>query len=280
MVSTGGGSFHVIKNSNPPQAARNKAINNTRRKVDISILIKAPVPLRPFWQWLTRMLARSGETRLASRAYAIMPIDREFNAQTMSSPIEIVVSHHNRSGGQYRLLAPVVLVGLMGAGKTAIGRRLGARLNLPFRDSDDAVIEAAGMSIADIFEMYGETEFRDLERRVIARIMTEEPAITALGGGAFIDDETRILIKDRAISIWIDADLDTLVERTARKPGKRPLLMKGNPREILAGLMENRYPIYAQANYRIMSGAPTPEHLVEEIVELLTNHGHLQVSER
>lgn len=164
---------------------------------------------------------------------------------------------------------PVVLVGLMGAGKTSIGRRLGLRLGLSFADSDDAVIEAAGMSISDIFELYGETNFRELERRVIARLIGEQPAILALGGGAFIDLATRELVKTKAISIWIDADLDTLVDRTGRKPGKRPLLMNGDPREILAGLMERRNPIYAEADHRIQSGAPTPEHLVEEIVDWL-----------
>lgn len=175
----------------------------------------------------------------------------------------------------FQLSHPVVLVGLMGAGKTSIGRRLGLRLGLNFCDSDDAVVEAAGMSIADIFEMYGEAKFRDLERRVIARLMNEQPSIMALGGGAFVDRQTRELIKSDAISIWIDADLDILVERTARKPGKRPLLMAGNPREILADLMRRRNPIYAEADHRVQSGAPTPEDLVNEIVEWLENQGHL-----
>jgi len=172
------------------------------------------------------------------------------------------------------LVRPIVLVGLMGAGKTSIGRRLGHRLGVPFRDSDDAIVEAADMSIADIFESYGEPSFRELERRVIARLLTEEGGVLALGGGAFIDPQTRALVKCRAVSIWLDAELDLLVERTARKPGKRPLLMNGEPRAVLGSLMSQRNPIYAEADHRVQSKPSGPDALVDEIVSWLRAEGH------
>jgi shikimate kinase len=164
---------------------------------------------------------------------------------------------------------PIVLVGLMGAGKSAVGRRLAVALGRPFRDADDAIVAAAGMSIPDIFELYGEPAFRDLERRVVARLLDEAGTVIALGGGAFIDPETRALVKRRALSIWIDADLDTLVERTARKPGRRPLLAKGDPREILARLMEIRYPIYAEADFRVKSGEGPVEAVVQKVLDIV-----------
>lgn len=164
---------------------------------------------------------------------------------------------------------PIVLVGLMGAGKSAVGRRLAAALKRPFRDADDAIVEAAGMSIPDIFALYGEPAFRDLERRVVARLLDESGTVIALGGGAFIDPETRALVKRRALSIWIDADLDILVERTARKPGRRPLLAQGDPREILARLMAIRYPIYAEADFRVKSGEGPVEDVVDWVLEIV-----------
>lgn len=164
---------------------------------------------------------------------------------------------------------PIVLVGLMGAGKSAVGRRLAAALKRPFRDADDAIVEAAGMSIPDIFALYGEPAFRDLERRVVARLLDEAGTVIALGGGAFIDPETRALVKRRALSIWIDADLDILVERTARKPGRRPLLAQGDPREILARLMAIRYPIYAEADFRVKSGEGPVEDVVDWVLEIV-----------
>ncbi|MBU6267318.1 MAG: shikimate kinase [Sphingomonadales bacterium] len=159
-----------------------------------------------------------------------------------------------------RLDRPVVLVGMMGVGKSSVGRRLAVALGVPFVDADDAIEEAAQMSIPDIFAQYGEGYFRDGERRVIARLLGSElPAgtvppvsVIATGGGAFVNPETRALILDRAVAVWLDAELDTLVERTARK-NNRPLLQQGNPRETLARLRADRAPAYAQAHVHVIS---------------------------
>jgi shikimate kinase len=155
-----------------------------------------------------------------------------------------------------RLDRPLVLVGLMGVGKSTVGRRLGGRLGLPFVDADAEIERAAGMTIAEIFARYGEAHFRDGERRVIARLIDGTPKVIATGGGAFINDETRALILDRAIAVWLHADLDTLVERTSRR-NHRPLLRDREPREVLAELAAKRNPIYAQAPIHVES-RPAP----------------------
>lgn len=166
-----------------------------------------------------------------------------------------------------RCLRPIVLVGLMGAGKTAVGKRVAQRLQVPFEDSDHAVEVAAGMSVADVFETYGEAEFRSLERRVIQRLLSAgHRGVLALGGGAFVDPETRALVLDAAHVVCLDAELDVLVERTARKPGKRPLLAKGNPRDVLAKLRAVRAPIYAQAHAVVTSGTAPLSAVVEDVV--------------
>ena len=163
----------------------------------------------------------------------------------------------------------MVLVGLMGAGKTAVGRRLAASIGVPFEDADAAITEAAGMSVADIFESYGEVAFRDLERRVVTRLLGSPPLVLALGGGAFIDDTIRHAVHRSALSIWLDADLETLVERTSRKKGVRPLLDTGDPRSVLADLMIKRNPIYALADWRFVSSNEPREALVGRIRERL-----------
>jgi len=158
-----------------------------------------------------------------------------------------------------RIDRPVVLVGMMGVGKSSLGRKLATQLGAPFVDADEAIETSAQMTIPEIFATYGESFFRDGERRVIARLMgegtPEEPRVKviATGGGAFINDATRALILRRGIAVWLDAELDTLVERTARK-GNRPLLQNGNPREILGRLKAQREPFYAQAPIHVMSG--------------------------
>lgn len=174
------------------------------------------------------------------------------------------------------LVRPVVLVGLMGAGKTAVGRRLAATLGVGFADSDEAIVEAASMSIPDIFELYGEAAFRDVERRVIARLIDEAPGVLALGGGAFVDERTRALLAGRAVSIWLKADLETLVARTAKKRATRPLLLQGDPREILADLMARRYPVYALADHTVATGDQPLEDVVASIAELLQRAGLLR----
>jgi shikimate kinase len=141
----------------------------------------------------------------------------------------------------------VVLVGLMGSGKTSIGRRISDAIGLPFVDTDEEVVKAAGCPIPEIFARFGEEEFRSGERRVIQRILEGPPAVVATGGGSFLDPGTRSVIAKHGVTIWLRAGLDTLVERTQRK-NTRPLLHEGDPREILARLMRERYPIYSKAD--------------------------------
>lgn len=167
----------------------------------------------------------------------------------------------------------IVLVGLMGAGKTSVGRRLAKLLDTTFVDADEEIVAAAGMSIADIFATYGEPVFRDLERRVIARLLEGPPGVLALGGGAFVDPGTRARVKERAISIWLDAELDTLVERTSRKRASRPLLKDGDLRAKLETLLAERRPIYAEADHRVESGSLPPEAIAQRILELLAGEG-------
>jgi len=165
---------------------------------------------------------------------------------------------------------PLVLVGLMGVGKSTIGKRLAARLRLPFVDADHEIERAAGLSIAEIFERFGEKEFRDGERRVIARLIDGRPKIIATGGGAFMQDETRQLILDRAHAIWLDADLDVLAERVGRRDGSRPLLKGRDVREALGELAAIRNPIYAQAPFHVRSQPLPHDATVENIVKALT----------
>ena len=169
----------------------------------------------------------------------------------------------------WRLGRSVVLVGLMGAGKTSIGRRLAKNLAAPFVDADEEIVAAAGLTIPDIFALYGEARFRELERRVVARLLDSDAVVLALGGGAFIDPETRVRVTQRAVSVWLRADLDTLLARTARKRGTRPLLDQGEPREVLAGLMERRYPIYAEADFTVDSQTEPHESVVERILTMV-----------
>ncbi|HJU18942.1 MAG TPA: shikimate kinase [Stellaceae bacterium] len=162
----------------------------------------------------------------------------------------------------------IVLVGLMGAGKTRIGRRLAARLDLPFFDSDLEIETAAGETIEEIFANRGERVFREGERRVIARLLERPVHVLATGGGAFMDPETRAVIARRGVSLWLRAGLDVLVARVSRR-GNRPLLKGGDPREILAALIEQRYPVYAGADRTIDSGEGAPEATVTQAIAVL-----------
>jgi shikimate kinase len=174
-----------------------------------------------------------------------------------------------RPNASNALTRSLVLVGLMGAGKTSTGRRLARALRASFADADDEIVSAAGMSIPDIFAQYGEPAFRDLERRVVARLLDQPPQVLALGGGAFINPVTRERIKQEACSIWLRADLPILLTRTQRKRGTRPLLEQGDPAATLARLMEERYPIYAEADHVIDTTNDPPDTLVQRIIDLL-----------
>ncbi|KRA44646.1 shikimate kinase [Devosia sp. Root635] len=147
---------------------------------------------------------------------------------------------------------PLVLVGMMGAGKTTVGRRLAARLSRQFLDSDEEIEKAAQMTIPEIFEQRGEPEFRAGETRVIARVLKDQGVVLATGGGAFVNAETRALVKSEAISIWLKAEVDILFERVSRR-SNRPLLKTANPRATLEKLIEDRYPIYAEADVTVVS---------------------------
>ncbi len=162
----------------------------------------------------------------------------------------------------------IVLVGLMGAGKSCIGRRLAARLDLPFRDADAEIERAAGCSIEDIFELHGEAAFREGENRVICRLLADAPHVLATGGGAFMNPETRAAIGERAISVWLRADLELMLKRTGRR-NNRPLLKRGDPRKILSDLMDQRYPVYGDADLVVDSVDGPPEVTVERVLEAL-----------
>jgi shikimate kinase len=164
----------------------------------------------------------------------------------------------------------IVLVGLMGVGKTTVGRRLAVRLGLDFVDSDHEIEQAAGCSVSEIFERFGEPEFRDGERRVIARLIEGTPKVVATGGGAFMNAETRALILNRCIAIWLDADVDTLVERVARRD-TRPLLKGKDPAVQLRKLAAERNPIYAEAHLHIRSQRLPHERTVEKILDTLAS---------
>ncbi len=158
----------------------------------------------------------------------------------------------------------IVLIGLMGAGKSCIGRRLATLLGLNFVDADNEIERAAGCTIEEIFERHGEAAFRDGERRVIKRLLGQAVQVLATGGGSFMDPRTRAAIHGRAISVWLRADLDLLLKRTGRR-NNRPLLKRGDPREILEGLMAQRYPVYGEADVVVDSVDGPPEVTVERV---------------
>ena len=167
-----------------------------------------------------------------------------------------------------RIDRPIVLVGLMGVGKSTVGRRLAAMLGTGFIDADDEIERAADRSIAEIFDAHGEPYFREGERRVIARLMEERHGVIATGGGAFVNAETRRLILETAVAVWLDCDIDTLVERTSRR-NTRPLLQKGNPREILTGLKDQRGAAYAEAQIHVVTDDGPHQETVVRIVEAI-----------
>lgn len=165
----------------------------------------------------------------------------------------------------------VALVGLMGAGKTTIGRRLASALRLPFVDADAEIARAAGRTVAEIFAEHGELEFRRGERKVIARLLGDPPHVLATGGGAFINAETRALMREKAISVWLKAPLDVLMKRVERR-SDRPLLQEDDPRAVMQKLMDVRDPIYAEADLTVETGASPHNVAVAELIRVLKEY--------
>lgn len=177
----------------------------------------------------------------------------------------------DRAAGIKRKLGTrsIVLIGLMGAGKTAVGRRLATRLGLPFVDADSEIEEAAGQSISDIFAEHGEAIFRAGEQRVIARLLQNGSQVLATGGGAYMNEATRAEIRNHGVSVWLKADLETLLMRVRRRDN-RPLLEGRNPAIVMAQLMDERYPVYADADITIISRDVTHDASVDDIVSALS----------
>ncbi|MFT4027361.1 MAG: shikimate kinase [Novosphingobium sp.] len=164
-----------------------------------------------------------------------------------------------------RIARPIALVGMMGVGKSSVGKRLAAALGVPFVDADDEIEQAAKLTIPEIFAAFGEAGFRDGERRVIARLIDGSPKVLATGGGAFINPETRALMLDKAITVWLDSDVDTLLERVGRR-NNRPLLQQGDPRATLERLKRERERFYAEAPIHVVSGTGTHARTVAKVL--------------
>ena len=182
------------------------------------------------------------------------------NAGTGASGAEIVARLGRRS---------IVLIGMMGVGKSSIGRRLGARLGIPFVDADAEIEAAAGMSIADIFARHGEAAFRSGESRVIARLLDGGPQVLATGGGAVMNPDTRALIKEKGVSVWLSADFDLLMRRISKRKAERPMLHTADPAATLSSLLAEREPIYAQADLTVQSREVPHDAVMNEIVAAL-----------
>ncbi|MDX8435420.1 shikimate kinase [Mesorhizobium sp. M4B.F.Ca.ET.215.01.1.1] len=165
----------------------------------------------------------------------------------------------------------IVFVGLMGAGKTAIGRKVAAMLSLPFIDSDQEIESVSRMTVPELFERYGETEFRALEQRVILRLLENGPQVLSTGGGAFMNAQTREAIAGHGVSVWLKAELDLLMERVSKKQN-RPLLKSPDPRAVLERLMGERYPVYATSDVTVPTRDDRKEVIAAEVVAALCGH--------
>lgn len=194
-----------------------------------------------------------------------------FNDRTVSSASPSAAVR-NAAPEPLQVTRPIVLVGLMGAGKTCIGRLLARKLGLDFVDSDEEVVKASACSIADIFRLYGEAAFREGERKVMRRLLGGGAVVIASGGGAFMDPDTRALIRASATSVWLRASLDILLARTVGRPG-RPLLDGRDPRDVLDWLMAERYPTYAEANVIVDTTTDVKDAVAERIVRALAAAG-------
>jgi shikimate kinase len=188
------------------------------------------------------------------------PVAQQSNGQTAAEAPAILAALGARS---------VVLVGMMGAGKSSIGRRLGTRLGIPFVDADTEIEKAAGMSITDIFATHGEPDFRAGEARVIARLLDGGPQVLATGGGAFMNADTRAAITAKGVSIWLSADFETLMRRIKRRQD-RPLLHTDDPAATLQQLIETRYPVYGLADFTVQSREVPHDKIVDEIIAALS----------
>ena len=178
-------------------------------------------------------------------------------------PEEVLVAVHTALGQR-----SIVFVGLMGAGKTAIGRKVANALGLPFIDSDHEIESVSRMTIPELFERYGEPEFRALEQRVIARLLENGPLVLSTGGGAYMSEHTRAAIAAHGIAVWLKADLDTLMERVAKKQN-RPLLKNADPRGVMEKLMTDRYPVYAIADVTVVTREERKEVIAAEVIDAL-----------
>ena len=214
--------------------------------------------------------------------YLSVFVHRQFigSEGTIQRAVQISLIKHKvpgpmKSTGQLKTDRTIALVGLMGAGKSAIGCRLGIRLGLPFIDADVEIEKNAGKTISHIFELEGEKAFRKCERRIIRRLLQRPVHVLATGGGAFVDRETRRLIRKKALSIWLRADLETLLQRVLRR-SDRPLLMEGDPRQILANLINERDPIYALADIVIDSVDSPHEEMIDKVVNGIISYDRLR----
>lgn len=206
-------------------------------------------------------------TEAVRKSHFCVPVARPFTGRDSKSSIMNTYSP-NKS---------LVLVGLMGAGKTCIGKRLAGKLGMGFVDADIEIESAADCSIDEIFSRFGEQAFRDGERRVIQRLLEGEPQVIATGGGAFMNAETRESTRRAGISIWLKADLDVLLERVSRR-NNRPLLKNGDKRKTLERLMSERGPSYAEADIHIESGNESPDATVRKVIEALESHAGSQAA--
>ena len=178
---------------------------------------------------------------------------------------------HSRKYQDFECPRTIVMVGMMGAGKTTVGRRLAPRLGLPFFDADAEIEKAAGMSVSELFQQHGEESFRRGEAQIINRLLDGEPHVLATGGGALVNPESRAIIAEKAVSIWLRADMDTIVTRATQR-GTRPLLKTGDPRETLTRLLAEREPLYAQADIHIESQPGPHANTVNLIIDVLAEH--------
>jgi len=187
------------------------------------------------------------------------------------SPLHLAAMTHSRKYQDFECPRTIVMVGMMGAGKTTVGRRLAPRLGLPFFDADAEIEKAAGMSVSELFQQHGEESFRRGEAQIINRLLDGEPHVLATGGGALVNPESRAIIAEKAVSIWLRADMDTIVTRATQR-GTRPLLKTGDPRETLTRLLAEREPLYAQADIHIESQPGPHANTVNLIIDVLAEH--------